>query len=253
MKLYILIQQLLRRKFVQYFVLFFILISIIAVIASSFEEMATYKGLLFGITYVSSFIFLIEYTARIVSAPALYPGMKTAKARLKYTFSFYGFVDFVAVLPCVLTYAYWDTEVVHVIILPYIFIIFKLIRHSRSFRIIGMALASVREELETAYTASFITICFSAILMYYIERNAQPEVFKNIGDGIWWAIITFATVGYGDIYPITFLGKLLGCIICLVGVAMVAIPTGIISFSFINIVQKKEQREKFNKEEENRR
>ena len=232
MKLYILIQQLLRRKFVQYFVLFFILISIIAVIASSFEEMAT---------------------ARIVSAPALYPGMKTAKARLKYTFSFYGFVDFVAVLPCVLTYAYWDTEVVHVIILPYIFIIFKLIRHSRSFRIIGMALASVREELETAYTASFITICFSAILMYYIERNAQPEVFKNIGDGIWWAIITFATVGYGDIYPITFLGKLLGCIICLVGVAMVAIPTGIISSSFINIVQKKEQREKFNKEEENRR
>ena len=77
--------------------------------------------------------------------------------------------------------------------------------------------------------------------MYYIERNAQPEVFKNIGDGIWWTIITFATVGYGDIYPITFLGKLLGCIICLVGVAMVAIPTGIISSSFINIVQKKKQ------------
>ena len=110
-----------------------------------------------------------------------------------------------------------------------------------NFRIIGMALASVREELETAYTASFITICFSAILMYYIERNAQPEVFKNIGDGIWWTIITFATVGYGDIYPITFLGKLLGCIICLVGVTMVAIPIGIISSSFINIVQKKKQ------------
>lgn len=71
MKLYILIQQLLRRKFVQYFVLFFILISIIAVIASSFEEMATYKVLLFGITYVSSFIFLIEYTARIVSTGTL--------------------------------------------------------------------------------------------------------------------------------------------------------------------------------------
>ena len=96
---------------------------------------------------------------------------------------------------------------------------------------------------ETAYTPSFITICFSAILMYYIERSAQPEVFENIGDGIWWAIITFATVGYGDIYPITPLGKLLGCIICLVGVAMVAIPTGIISSSFINIVQKKEKKQ----------
>ena len=178
--------------------------------------------------------------------------MKTAKARLKYTFSFYGFVDFVAVLPCVLTYAYWDTEVVHVIILPYIFNIFKFILHSLSIRIIFISLASFREYLLTAYTSIFITICFSAILMYYIDRNSEPEVFKNIGDGIWWAIITFATVGYGDIYPITFLGKLLGCIICLVGVAMVAIPTGIISSSFINIVQKKEQREKFNKEEENR-
>ena len=196
--------------------------------------MAAYRLPLFGVTYVSSFVFLVEYIARILSAPALYPGRKAVKARLKYTFSFYGFVDFVAVLPCILTYIYWDTEVVHVIILPYIFIIFKLIRHSRSFRIIGRALSAVKEELETAYTASFITICFSAILMYYIERGAQPEVFKNIGDGIWWAIITFATVGYGDIYPVTPLGKLLGCIICLVGVAMVAIPTGIISSSSVS-------------------
>ena len=132
--------------------------------------MAAYRLPLFGVTYVSSFVFLVEYIARILSAPALYPGRKAVKARLKYTFSFYGFVDFVAVLPCILTYIYWDTEVVHVIILPYIFIIFKLIRHSRSFRIIGRALSAVKEELETAYTASFITICFSAILMYYIER-----------------------------------------------------------------------------------
>lgn len=243
MKLYILIQRLLKRQWVRCFVLFFILISIIAVIASSFEEMSEYKVPLFGITYISSFVFLVEYIARILSAPALYPDMKAAKARLKYTFSFYGFVDFIAVIPCILIYVYWNTEVVHIIILPYIFIIFKLIRHSRSFRVIGKALASVKEELETAYTASFITICFSAILMYYIERSAQPEVFENIGDGIWWAIITFATVGYGDIYPITPLGKLLGCIICLVGVAMVAIPTGIISSSFINIVQKKEKKQ----------
>lgn len=222
MKLYVAIQRFLNKNWVHYIVLFFILISIVAVIASSFEEMSRYRLALFGITYISSFVFLLEYTARILSAPALHPTKSAIKARLHYTFSFYGFVDFVAILPCVLTYIYWNTEVVHIIILPYIFIIFKLIRHSRSFRLIGKALYSVREELVTAYTASFITICFSAILMYYIERNAQPDVFENIGDGIWWAIITFATVGYGDIYPITPLGKLLGCIICLVGVAMVA-------------------------------
>lgn len=242
MKIYTYLHKFLKKKYIQYIDLFFILISISAVIASSFQSMEKYRLFLFGVTYISSFVFLIEYVARLITAPALYPKKPVWKARLKYCFSFYGFVDFVAILPCVLTYMYWDSEIVHIIILPYIFIIFKLIRHSKSFRLIGRALAAVKEELTTAYTASFIMICFSAILMYYIERMAQPEVFDNIGDGIWWAIITFATVGYGDIYPITPLGKLLGCIICLIGVAMVAIPTGIISSSFINIIQKKEKK-----------
>ena len=116
MKLYILIQRFLGRKYVHYFVLFFILISIAAIIGSSYEEMAAYRLPLFGVTYVSSFVFLVEYIARILSAPALYPGRKAVKARLKYTFSFYGFVDFVAVLPCILTYIYWDTEVDFILI-----------------------------------------------------------------------------------------------------------------------------------------
>ncbi len=101
---------------------------------------------------------------------------------------------------CATLYPYlyiWDTEVVHVIILPYIFIIFQTDTALSFFPDYRSGALSRKEELETAYTASFITICFSAILMYYIERGAQPEVFKNIGDGIWWAIITFATVGYG--------------------------------------------------------
>lgn len=129
MKLYVAIQRFLNKNWVHYIVLFFILISIVAVIASSFEEMSRYRLALFGITYISSFVFLLEYAARILSAPALHPTKSAIKARLHYTFSFYGFVDFVAILPCVLTYIYWNTEVVHIIILPYIFIIFKLIRH----------------------------------------------------------------------------------------------------------------------------
>ena len=215
MKLYILIQRFLGRKYVHYFVLFFILISIAAIIGSSYEEMAAYRLPLFGVTYVSSFVFLVEYIARILSAPALYPGRKAVKARLKYTFSFYGFVDFVAVLPCILTYIYWDTEVVHVIILPYISS-FQTDIGTLVLPDYRRALSAVKEELETAYTASFITICFSAILMYYIERGAQPEVFQKYRRRNMVAIITFATVGYGDIYPVTPLGKLLGCIICLV-------------------------------------
>ena len=84
MKLYILIQRFLGRKYVHYFVLFFILISIAAIIGSSYEEMAAYRLPLFGVTYVSSFVFLVEYIARILSAPALYPGRKAVKAHILF-------------------------------------------------------------------------------------------------------------------------------------------------------------------------
>ena len=227
----------LQSKFTHYTALFFILIAIIAIMASTFEEMKPYHVLLFSITYISSFVFLIEYVLRIFSAPALYPDLSNIKARLKYTFSFYGFVDFVAILPCIMTYFLWNTSAIHAVVLPYIFTIFKLIRHSRSFRLIGKVLSSVKSELATAYTACMILVCFSAILMYYIERDAQPEVFKNVGDGIWWSVVAFTTTGYGDIYPITPLGKLLGIIISMVGVAVIALPTGIVGSAFVNIMQ----------------
>ena len=113
----------LQSKFANYFVLFFISVSILAVMASTFEEMASYQVQLFSITYISSFIFLLEYIARIVTAPSLYPRKKPFFARIRYIVSFYGFVDFVAIVPFVLTYFFWNSDIVHVIILPYIFII----------------------------------------------------------------------------------------------------------------------------------
>ena len=133
-----------------------------------------------------------------------------------------------------------------IVVLAYVLIIFKLIRYSRSFQMIGTVLRTVREELVTAYTACGIMLGFSGILMYYIERYAQPEAFENIGDGFWWAIVAFTTVGYGDIYPITPLGRLLSSIISLIGIAMIAIPTGIISSAFMSMLIEKKQKEKNN-------
>ena len=220
--------------------------------ASTYKEMYQYQVLLFSITYISSFVFLLEYILRIFSAPALHPEMKSAAARLKYTLSFYGFVDFVAILPCIMTYFLWETSAVHAVVLPYIFTIFKLIRHSRSFRLIGEVLHSVKDELITAYTACGIMVGFTAILMYYIERDAQPDVFRNVGDGIWWSVVAFTTTGYGDIYPITPLGKLLGIIISMIGIAMIALPTGIVGSAFINIMQKHARETLEKKKKENK-
>lgn len=225
----------------QYLVMFFIMGSIGSVIFSSFDSAKPYILWLFGFTYFSSIVFTIEYLLRILSAPLSQPKLPKHKARLRYLFSFYGFVDFVAVLPFLLVYLYWDTKVAHLLILPYIFIVFKLIRYSKSFQLIGSVLYEVKNELITAYTACGILVCFSAILMYYIERNAQPEAFSNIGDGLWWAVVAFTTVGYGDIYPITPLGKILSSVISLIGIAMIALPTGIVSSAFMSVMQKKKK------------
>lgn len=238
MKLYDAIQRGLMSKAFQYFVLVFILLAISSVILSSFRESPGHKAVLYTITHLASFVFLIEYILRLLSAPARYPKRSAFGARLRYIFSFYGFVDFVAILPFVLVHLYWNTPLTRMIVLlPYIFIIFKLIRYSRSFQLIGRVLGAIKSELITAYTACGIIVGFSAILMYYIERNAQPETFSNIGQGFWWAIETFTTVGYGDIYPVTPLGKILGSLMSLVGIGMIAIPTGLISSSFITIIQ----------------
>ena len=234
-------RSLMSRPF-QYTVIFFIIGAIVSVILSSFSFAKPYLLLLFGFTHLASIVFTIEYILRFIAAPANHPDQKPYKARLRYLFSFFGIVDLVAMIPFLMVYMFWNTEVVHLIILPYIFIVFKLIRYSQSFRLIAHVLHEVKDELLTAYTACGILVCFSAILMYYIERNAQPEAFSNIGDGLWWSIVSFTTVGYGDIYPITPLGRILSSMISLVGIAMIALPTGIISSAFMTAMQRKNKK-----------
>ena len=169
----------------------------------------------------------------------MHPEQSFLKSSIAYAFSFYGIIDFIAMLPSALAFPYIGTDVAHIVILPYVLTIFKLIRYSRSFRMIGEVLEMVKDELVTAYSACCILITFSAILMYHVEHRAQPEAFSNIGDSFWWAVVTFTTVGYDDIYPITPLGKILGGVISMIGIAMIAIPTGIISSAVINIMQRK--------------
>lgn len=249
-KLYRTIHRHLMKKWFQYFVLFFIIGSIFSIIYSSFDESEPYRSRLFLFNYLASFIFTIEYILRLIAAPVQYPRYNRAwRARLHYIFSFYGLIDFVAILPFVMIYVFTGTPHIHLVVLAYILIIFKLIRYSRSFQMIGTVLQTVKEELITSYTACGIMLGFSGILMYYIERNAQPHAFENIGDGFWWAIVAFTTVGYGDIYPITPLGRLLSSLISLIGIAMIAIPTGIISSAFMNMLIEKKQKAEKEKQE----
>ena len=111
--------------------------------------------------------------------------------------------------------------------------VFKLGRESKSLKLFIKALSAVKSELLFTLFLSVLTILFSASAIYFLENKTQPEVFSSITASVWWATISLATVGYGDIVPITVWGKIFASIISLVGIGIVAIPTGIISASFV--------------------
>ena len=117
------VQRFLKNRAVRIISMLFILSSITSVVLSSFKEFQQYSWLFQSFIHFASLVFLIEYVLRIYSAPALYPDLPAYRSRLKYIFSFYGLVDLVAVIPFVMTYFYWDTEIVHIIILPYVFVV----------------------------------------------------------------------------------------------------------------------------------
>ena len=244
-RLYRSIHRQLMNKWTQRFVLFFIVGSILSIVLSSFEESAPYRSWLFAFNYLASFIFTIEYTLRIIAAPGQYPNIQNSwKARFRYIFSFYGLIDLIAIIPFVVIYVYNESPHVHLVVLAYILTIFKLIRYSRSYRLLGSMIGTVKDELVTAYTACGILVGLAGILIYYIERLAQLHAFKHTRhcprEGV--GEVTFR--GRGDIFPITPLGRLLGSLIMLIGISMIAVPTAIISSAFMKMIIEKKHKGK---------
>ena len=119
-----------------------------------------------------------------------------------------------------------------------IFRLFKINSQLDSFNIITGVLKEKRNQIISSVFIILILMLASSIGMYYAEHNAQPDQFENAFSGIWWSISTLMTVGYGDIYPITVVGKIMAIFTAFLGVGVVAVPTGIISAGFVEQYQK---------------
>jgi len=122
------------------------------------------------------------------------------------------------------------------------FRVLKIGRYSEAMKLIGDVISKTKEEILTTLFMVSIFLIVTSTLMYFAEHDAQPEAFSNAFDGIWWSIVTLTTVGYGDIYPITPLGKVLGAIMALLGIGMFALPAGILASGFLEEIQKKRKR-----------
>ena len=110
--------------------------------------------------------------------------------------------------------------------------IFKLNRYTNALSSVVNVLKKKKDQLLASMFVVILLMLISSILMYYCENEAQPDVFDNAFSGLWWAIATLTTVGYGDIYPVTILGKIISAFLALLGIGLVAVPTGIISAGF---------------------
>lgn len=215
---------------------FLILLNLTVSIMHTFSEInAKYGDILILIERITVGFFCLDYILRVFTAKFLYPKLKEVHAIKKYMFSFNGVVDVLSFLPYYLPIFFPAGSVAfRMIRIVRIFRLFRINAYHDSLSVIGDVIYGKRQQLISSVFIILTLMIGSSLCMYSLEHEAQPEVFKNAFSGIWWATSTLLTVGYGDIYPITFMGKLFGIFISFLGVGMVAIPTGIISAGFVD-------------------
>lgn len=213
-----------------------IIVNLVVSIMLTYQEMRTgYGDILLVVERVTVAFFAVDYVLRLLTAKCLYPDQTEGKALKKYIFSFSGLVDLLSFLPYYLPVFFPSgTVAFRMIRIVRILRLFRINAYSDSISVITEVLSKKRQQLISSVFIILILMIASSLCMYSLEHEAQPEVFTNAFSGIWWAASSLLTVGYGDIYPITFMGKLFGIFITFLGVGMVAIPTGIISAGFVD-------------------
>ena len=212
-----------------------LVLNLVVSIMATFDSLASrYGAILTVIESVTVFFFFIDYILRLATAKYLYPAQSEGRAVRSYITSFAGVIDVLSFLPYYLPVFFPAGAVA--------FRMFRVVRILRLFRInayydslnvITEVIAGKKQQLLSSVFIILVLMLGASLCMYSLEHQAQPEVFENAFSGIWWAVSTLLTVGYGDIYPVTVLGKAFGILIAFLGVGMVAIPTGIISAGFV--------------------
>ena len=208
-----------------------IILSVISIILQSFEDIAEKYDTLFSIfEIVTVVVFTGEYLLRIWTADLLFPDAR--HPRLKYLVSFMAFY---------LPFFSADLRFLRMIRLFRLFRLLRVFKFGRYFDALQTIVGVIREsasQLIISIVLCMFVMLFSAIVMYTVENPVQPEQFPNVIASLWWAICTLTTVGYGDVYPITAIGRFFAAVISLVGIGIIAIPTGIIAAGFSSAIDK---------------
>ncbi len=241
-----------KSLYFDYAIIVLVLLNVLAIILESFETLEqkeAYKTLFSTFEVFSVIIFTIEYVLRLWTAPYKYDKLKGVFPYVKFSTSFLAIIDLLAIIPFYLPYfLVVDLRLLRMLRIIRLLRILKLNRYSRSLNVLGRVLKDKKSDLVATIFITLILLIIASTLMYNLEHERQPEAFPDIVETLWWAVATLTTVGYGDVYPITGWGRLLSGTIALLGIGIVALPTGILSSGYLEELQKTRDEEALEEE-----
>ncbi len=225
------------------FIITLIFLNVVAVVLETVQSLSVqYKGFFRSFELFSVIIFTVEYIFRLWSCTVNPKYRNPILGRLRFMLTPLALIDLFAVLPFYLPMVIkLDLRFLRAVRLIRIFRLFKVGRYSESMKLFGRVLKAKKEQLLVTLFAVFILLTVASSLLFYVENEAQPESFSSIPSTMWWGVSALTTVGYGDMYPITPIGKLLGAIISLLGIGLFAMPTGILSAGFVEEIRKRRE------------
>jgi voltage-gated potassium channel len=220
------------------FIVPLIFLNVLAVVAGSVQTVQVRFGrFLAAFEAASVAAFTAEYIVRLWASPADSRFQHPLWGRLRFVVQPMPIADFLAILPFYLPFCGVDLRSIRVLRLLRLVRMAKAGRYYSSLALIRRVFQSRKEELVLACALMGMLLVVSSSILFYCENEAQPELFSSIPAAMWWAVATLTTVGYGDVYPITAIGKLCASVISVLGIGMFALPTGILGAGFVEAVR----------------
>ncbi|MBU7018335.1 MAG: ion transporter [Theionarchaea archaeon] len=227
------------------FIIGLIFFNVLAVILETVESLSLqYQQIFTTFEIISVAVFTVEYVLRLMVCTAGTKDAHPVTERIRFIIKPMSLIDLLAILPFYLPVVIpLDPRFLRALRLFRLFRLFKMGRYSESIQTLGNVMKSKKEEIVVTFFVISLLLVFASSTIYYVEHDAQPEAFSSIPAAMWWGVATLTTVGYGDVYPVTPLGKFLGAVIALLGIGMFALPAGILASGFAEELQKKKGKE----------
>jgi voltage-gated potassium channel len=216
-----------------------ILLNVATAVLETVPAFSRFRRLFEAFEIFSLTVFGLEYLLRLWTCTADSRFSRPITGRLRFVLTPMSLVDLVSILPSLLFFGRVDLLFLRLFRLARFLRVLKLGRYSESLRTLGNVFRSRRSDLGVAASAVALLLLIASSLMYLAEHDDQPAVFSSIPATMWWSVVTLTTVGYGDVYPVTPLGKVLASLIALLSIGLFALPAGILASGFSEEMRKR--------------